>query len=136
MNPLERKPDALIGHVRFDERGVETECMAGYSGTDNRKGRSPLRPCLNTTAPLLDSTTSEGSCFRGNGPMARREEGAYPQGSVTDEQRSQRAVSAKTLRAAGLLPVACVGSAVAARRGDAPASPPWPPPKSLTAEPL
>ena len=122
MNPLERKPDALIGHVRFDERGVETECMAGYSGTDNRKGRSPLRPCLNTTAPLLDSTNSEGSCFRGNGPMAirlrvpasagcRREGGAYPQGSVTDEQRSERAVSAKTLRAAGLLPVACVGSA-------------------------
>ena len=105
MNPLERKPDALIGHVRFDERGVETECMAGYSGTDNRKGRSPLRPCLNTTAPLLDSTNSE------------------------------RAVSPKTLRAAGLLPVASVGSAVAARCGDAPASPPWPPPKSLAEGP-
>ena len=57
MNPLERKPDALAGHVRFDERGVETECMTGYSGTGNRKGRIPLRPSLNTTAPLLDSTT-------------------------------------------------------------------------------
>jgi hypothetical protein len=56
INSLERKPDALAGHVRFDERGVETECMTGYSGTGNRKGRSRLRPGLNTTAPLLDST--------------------------------------------------------------------------------
>ncbi len=60
MNPLERKPDAPAGHVRFDERGVETECMTGYSGTGNRKGRTPLRPGLNTTAPLLDSTKSVG----------------------------------------------------------------------------
>ena len=44
MNTLERKPDARKGHVRFDERGVETERKAGYSGTGNRKGRSPLRP--------------------------------------------------------------------------------------------
>jgi hypothetical protein len=77
------------------------------------------------------SENSEGSCFQGNGPMAirlripasagcRRGEGAYPQRSVTDEQRSQRAVSAKTLRAAGLLPVAGVGSAVTAHCGDAP----------------
>ena len=56
MNPLERKPDAPTGHVRFDERGVETERMTGYSGTDNRKGRKPLRPSLIVTAPLLDST--------------------------------------------------------------------------------
>jgi hypothetical protein len=35
---------------------VETECMTGYSGTGNRKGRTPLRSGLNTTAPLLDST--------------------------------------------------------------------------------
>jgi len=56
MNTLERKPDAGKPHVRFDERGVETECMTGYSGTGNRKGRIPLRPGLNATAPLLDST--------------------------------------------------------------------------------
>ena len=56
MSPLERKPDAGDSHVRFDERGVETQCRAGYSGTGNRKGRSPLRPGLNITAPLLDST--------------------------------------------------------------------------------
>ena len=60
MSPLERKPDAGDSHVRFDERGVETQCRAGYSGTGNRKGRSPLRPGLNITAPLLDSTKPPG----------------------------------------------------------------------------
>jgi len=55
---------------------------------------------------------------------------------VTEEQRSQTAFSAKTLRAAGPLPGASVGSAVTARCGDAPASPPWPRPKSLAAAPL
>jgi len=56
-------------------------------------------------------------------------------GSVTEEQRSQAAFSAKTLRAAVLLAVARVGSPVTARFGDAPASPPWPQPKSLAAGP-
>lgn len=78
----------------------------------------------------------EGSCFQANGAMARREEGAYPQWSVTDEQRSQRAVCLETLRAAVLLAVSCVGSTLTAHFGDAPASPPWPPPKSLAAGPL
>jgi len=27
---LVREPDALIAHVRFDERGVETESWPGY----------------------------------------------------------------------------------------------------------
>jgi hypothetical protein len=54
MNTLERKPDARDGHVRFDERGVETERMAGYSGAGNRKGRSPLRPAF--TPPRHSST--------------------------------------------------------------------------------
>ncbi len=57
------------------------------------------------------------------------------QGSVTEEQQSQRTFSAKTLRAAGLLSAACVDSAITARCGDAPASPPWPQPKSLAAGP-
>src|SRR6185295_3503598 len=73
------------------------------------------------------------SCFRGKGCMARRDEGAYPQRSVTEEQRSQAALSPKTLRAAGLLSVAGVGSLVTAHCGDAPPSPPWPQPKSLAA---
>jgi len=51
------------------------------------------------------------------------------------EQQSPAAFCAKTLRAAGLLPVAGVGSVVTARCGDAPTSPPWPPPKSLAAGP-
>jgi hypothetical protein len=57
-------------------------------------------------------------------------------GSSTEEQRSQTAFCAKTLRAAGLLPVACVGSVLTARFGDARTSPPWPQPKSLAAAPL
>jgi hypothetical protein len=56
LNYLVRKPDAGKPHLRFDERGVETESMARYSGTSNRKGWSPLRLRLNFTAPLLDST--------------------------------------------------------------------------------
>ena len=43
-----------------------------------------------------------------------------PRGSSTEEQRSQPALCAKTLRAAGLLSFASVGSVVTARCGDAP----------------
>src|SRR5260221_1474276 len=57
-------------------------------------------------------------------------------GSVTEEQRRQTAFCPKTFRAAGLLPVACVGSLLTARCGDARNSPPWPRPKSLAAGPL
>src|SRR6266511_1168529 len=67
--------------------------------------------------------------------MARRAEGGYPQRSPTEKQRSQAAFSAKTLWAAGLLSVACVGSTVTARCGDARVSPPWPQSKSLAAGP-
>jgi len=67
--------------------------------------------------------------------MARRDERAYPQRSVSEEQRSQTAFCAKTLRAAGLLSAACVGSALTARCGDARAEPPWPQSKSLAAGP-
>ena len=55
--------------------------------------------------------------------MARREEGGCPQRPLTDEQQSQTAFASKTLRAAVLLPVPGVGSALKARCGDAPASP-------------
>ena len=46
------------------------------------------------------------------------------QRSVSEEQRSQPVFCAKTLRAAGLLSAACVGSAVipTCREGDAPAA--------------
>ena len=41
----------------------------------------------------------EGFCFRGEGQMARRDEGGYPQRSLTEEQRRQMALPAKTLGA-------------------------------------
>ena len=41
----------------------------GYSGTGNRKGRSRLRHVLNTTAPLLDSTTKHGTPTRRSAGM-------------------------------------------------------------------
>ena len=62
-------------------------------------------------------------------------------GSATEEQRRQTAFSAETLRAAGLLNLAGVGSVVTAPFGDAPkarparTSPPGPTPKSLAAAP-
>ena len=51
-------------------------------------------------------------------------------------QSNEAAFSPKTLRAAGLLTVAGVGSFLTARFGDARNSPPWPPPKSFAAGPL
>ena len=85
--------------------------------------------------PQSLSENSKGSCFRGKAGLARREERAYPQWSVSDEQRRQSGFYARTLRAAGLLPVAFVGSALTARVGDARALPPWPQPKSPAAGP-
>jgi hypothetical protein len=57
------------------------------------------------------------------------------EGSSTKEQRSEAARGAKTLRAAGLFVFSCVCSALTARCGDAPASPPGPKPKPLAAAP-
>src|SRR5438445_13316970 len=85
------------------------------------------RACLETTRGAV---FGEKAGWRG----ATKEN--IPGGSSTEEQRSQTAFSAKTLRAAGLLSVAGVGSVVTARCGDASTSPPWPQPKSLAAAPL
>ena len=52
--------------------------------------------------------------------MARREEEADPQRSVTDKQRRQRALPSQTLRAAGLSGLDCVGSGGTDRRRSAP----------------
>jgi hypothetical protein len=68
--------------------------------------------------------------------MARREEGAYPKRSVTDEQRSQSALSTKTLRATVLFEWGVVGSAITDRSGSAQASPPSPIQKPLVAVPF
>jgi len=43
-----------------------------------------------------------------NGPPPRRNEGAYPQRSVTEAQRQRRAIFHATLRAAVLSALACV----------------------------
>src|SRR5216684_8930967 len=86
-----------------------------------------LRACLETTRGAV---FGEKAGWRG----ATKEN--IPGGSSTEEQRSQTAFSAKTLRAAGLLPVAGVDSFLTARCGDARNSPPWPQPKSLAAAPL
>jgi hypothetical protein len=72
MNYLVRKPDAGKPHVRFDERGVETESTASYSGTSNRKGWSPLRLRLNFTAPLLDSTCAVRKAQDSSGRVERK----------------------------------------------------------------
>src|SRR6185295_915275 len=83
-----------------------------------------LRACLKTTRGAV---FVEKAVWRG----ATKEN--IPCGSSTEEQRSQTAFCAKTLRAAGLLSLAGVGSVVTARCGDASPSPPWPKPKSLAA---
>jgi hypothetical protein len=97
------------------------------SGRAKEDQGTKLRACLKTARDPV---------FRGKRCMARRATGASPKRAVTEEQRSQTAFCAKTPRAAVLLAAACVGSVVTARCGDAPASPPWPQPKSLAAGPL
>jgi len=69
------------------------------------------------------------------GQLARRSLADVVLEKAWQEQRSQAAFGAKTLRAAGLLSVACVGSVLTARVGDARTSPPRPRPKSLAAGP-
>src|SRR5258708_1298958 len=102
----------------------------GAASLSQRLGESaqgPIRACLETTRVAV---FGEKAGWRG----ATKEN--IPGGSSTEEQRSQTAFSAKTLRAAGLLSLAGVGSFLTARCGDARNSPPWPQPKSLAAAPL
>src|SRR5258708_39859281 len=76
-----------------------------------------VRACLETT---------RGAVFGEKAGWRGGTKENIPGGSSTEEQRSQTAFSAKTLRAAGLLSVAGVGSFLTARCGDARNSPPWP----------
>jgi hypothetical protein len=82
------------------------------------------------------SENSKGSCFAEKPGWRGATKENIPGGSSTEEQRCQAGFSAKTLRAAGLLPVGFVGSVLTARCGDARTSPPRPQPKSPTAGPL
>src|SRR5439155_21920330 len=95
--------------------------------TNTNPMKNRVRACLKI---IKGAVFAESAVWRG----ATKEN--IPCGSLTEEQRSQTVFSVKTLRASSLLPVACVGSAVTARCGDAPASPPWPQSKSLAAAPL
>ena len=78
-----------------------------------------------------------GSCFWG-GKVGWRgvTKENIPGGSSTEEQQSQPAFTAKTLRASALLSSASVGSILTAHCGDARTSPPWHTSKSLSAGPL
>src|SRR5436190_14617881 len=89
--------------------------------------RKPLRACLKIR---------KGAVFVPRAGWRGATKENIPRGSSTEEQRSQPACGAKTLRAAGLLSVAGVGSVLTARCGDARTSPPWPQPKSLAAAPF
>ena len=100
-----------------------------YSDAGNAEQR--LTECLRDCLKILNGAVfAERAGWRG----ATKEN--IPGGSSTEEQRSQPAFSAKTLRAAGLLSVAGVGSDLTAHCGDARPSPPCPQPKSLAAAPL
>ena len=70
-----------------------------------------LRACLKM---------GRGSVWEGRVRLARREEEADPQRSVTDKQRRQRALLSQTLRAADLSGLDCVGSGGTDRRRSAP----------------
>ena len=100
MNHLVRKPDAGNPHVRFDERGVETESMASYSGTSNRKGWSPLRLRLNFTAPLLDSTNAvvSSSALGSEKIRKNKDEDRGPGVKATEPQDSLAKVSNNFLK--------------------------------------
>jgi hypothetical protein len=53
------EPDAANLHVRFDERGAETEAMVWTeTPAPGESGRTQNIPRPNATAPLLDSTAA------------------------------------------------------------------------------
>ena len=70
-----------------------------------------LRACLKM---------GRGSVWEGRVRLARREEEADPQRSVTAKQRRQRTLPYQTLRAAGLSGLDCVGSGRTDRRRSTP----------------
>src|SRR5258708_39191396 len=92
-----------------------------------------LRACLETTR---GAGFGEKAGWRGATKEALRAATTEQLRKHSRAGRSQTAFSAKTLRAAGLLSVAGVGSLLTARCGDARNSPPWPQPTSLAAAPL
>jgi len=64
-----------------------------------KSGRTSSDPNFSTGVPSVLSPKYEVYCCDQNGPPARREEGAYLNRYVTDEQRSRRPIFIATLRA-------------------------------------
>src|SRR4030095_6264759 len=65
VNPV-REPDALVAHVRFDERGKETEHGLRLFGTGGTKGPAtespwPKPPRLSSTLHPKSSSSRPGS---------------------------------------------------------------------------
>src|SRR5713226_5422933 len=98
----------ISGAMSVNQVSWITKSAASIPRIDEANGRVLLRACLETTRGAV---FGEKAGWRG----ATKEN--IPGGSSTEEQRSQTAFSAKTLRAAGLLSVAGVGSFLTARCG-------------------
>src|SRR5262245_12083186 len=71
------KPDALIGHVRFDERGWETGRRFGVS--------TRAHPRLYTSAPLSPQLRRAKTLQRGQHERHRKETTWPPAGSVSKD---------------------------------------------------
>src|SRR6267143_1040716 len=89
---------------------------------EREKSRSLMQPWASGGAwvsPRACLETTRGAVFVEKAGWRGATKENIPGGSSTEEQRSQTAFSPKTLRAAGLLSVAGVGSFLTARCGDA-----------------
>jgi len=80
--------------------------------------------------------TGCGAVFVAKAGWRGATKGNTPRGSSTEEQRSETALAAKTLRAAFLLALDFVVADGTARCGDVPSAPPRPKPKSPAAAPF
>ena len=93
---------------RFFELEVRSEIGEGTTVTVRIPLRRRFGVSLESPGVISSEFRELVSCSRSkhifrcdqNGPPARREEGAYPQRYVTDEQRSRRPIFIATLRAA------------------------------------
>jgi len=127
---------AWCQHRAFPRRSAPTGSVSCFRlrselrRTGRRTEWRAWSAAFSRTQPLFKSLFSRPR------PRARRDEGASPQGGCDRGATKPAALGAKTLRAAGLLPLARVGSFLTARCGDARNSPPGPSPKSLAAGPL
>jgi hypothetical protein len=64
MNPLERKPDGVKLHVRFDERDLETSDGRGRMRHRLRKERQPMGQDLHAARQISTLQTTVGAAAR------------------------------------------------------------------------